>query len=178
MSEEQIFGLLEEYFGQENVIREWDVSKESRDALRRNLQYCPRIDFAVKPLNTDRHRFRNSYLINRQYQHHLELVHSLIQRGLSSPEFSINSNPRCFMAIEYENKTGTKHRLGSLVNASAIGLIGIIITSNQKTYDSYKRIVEYLKFIQNNKKLNARIANFIVLKKEVFEQTLREYLDR
>lgn len=175
MSSDRTLSILEEAFGKGNVIEEWDVAKESRDAFQRNLQYCPRIDFAVKPLNIDRNINYNNRLINQAYEEHRVLIDTLKQKGLTLSRWTTNANPRCFLAIEYENKTNTKHRLGSLINAGAIGKVGILVALNAKVYRSYDRILNYLEFLQQNKKLNEIQGNFIVIKRRSFEKNLRRY---
>ena len=119
----------------------------------------------------------NNQAINERYASFQTLIESLKEEGLISSEWAVNANPRCFLAIEYENKTSTKHRLGSLINAGAIGKIGIIVALNSKTYNSYERITNYLEFLQQNKKLNLRLCNFIVLEKSKFERILSGHVD-
>ena len=89
--------------------------------------------------------------------------------------WGVNRNPRCFLVIEYENKTTTKHSLGSLINACALGKIGIVVAVNDKTYRSYERIIEYLKFLHVNEKLLVLPNNYIVLKRNDFEHLLKRY---
>ncbi len=165
MFDSATFSLLVGFFGEGNVIAEWDVAKASQDYLQRGLQYCPRIDFAIKPLNINRNINGNRLSIDGIFRRYEQFFHTLKRIGLSNPNWDTNPNPRCFLAIEYENKTTTKHRLGSLINACAIGKIGIVVAMNDKVYRSYERIIKYLQFIQHNKKLNAIPNNYIILKK-------------
>jgi hypothetical protein len=124
--------LLEGFFGKENVVEEWDIAKESEDALQKGLQYCPRIDFAIKPFNIDRNVRENRHSIAEAYDRYHGFFQSLREIGQSNSDWDVNRNPRCFLAIEYENKTTTKHRLGSLINACAIGDIARAETLQKK----------------------------------------------
>jgi hypothetical protein len=174
MSSEGVFALLESVFGRGNVIEEWDVAENSQDALRKGLQYCPRIDFAIKPLNVDRNVSNNAALINQTYNRFRPLLEELAKRGLRCSRSSTNENPRCFLAIEYENKTSTKHRLGSLINVGVIGKSGLVVAENPKAYRSYERILRYLDFLQENRKLAEIQNNFTVILKTEFEEILRQ----
>ena len=62
MTNGELLSLLENVFGKGNVLQEWDVARNSEDALKKKLQYCPRIDYAVKPLNIDGNIEDNNYL--------------------------------------------------------------------------------------------------------------------
>jgi len=174
LSDKRIFALLESVFGRGNVIEEWDIAKDSQDALQRGLQYCPRIDFAIRPLNIDRNFSNNLTLINQAYGEYRPLLNELAERGLRCSRSSTNENPRCFLAIEHENKTSTKHRLGSLINVGAIGKFGIIVAENLKVYRSYNRILRYLEFLQENRKLAEIQNNFAVIEKVEFESVLAQ----
>jgi len=173
---DQEFTLLEKTFGRGNVIKEWDIAKDSQDALTRGLQYCPRIDYAIKPLNVTRDVDYNKELIRQAYIQHENIIDEIRSNGLIASPWSTNENPRCFLAIEYENKTSTKHRLGTLINAGALGKVGIIVTLNPKTYRSYYRILEYLKFLQQHRKILQIQNNFIVIEKAEFNRILRAHV--
>jgi hypothetical protein len=160
--------LLNRVFGQSNVLPEWDVARDSQDALQRPLHYCPRIDYAIKPLNIDRNFDRNTAIINASYERYESLIEELRNNALENYFQTENKNPRCFLAIEYENRTSTKHRLGSLINAGSIGKLGIVVTLNDATFRSYDRILQYLDFVNSNKN--------IVLSQSDFEDVLRQYL--
>jgi len=173
MSNSETFSLLQNVFGDGNVIAEWGVGNESQDALQRGLQYCPRIDFAIKPLNTTRNWAENRLRMRAAKQNYHQFFQDLKYIGLSNSNWNENNNPRCFVAIEYENKTTTKHRLGSLINACALGNVGIVVAVNDKTYRSYERIIKYLEFLQINDKMPVHPNNYILLKRNDFENFLR-----
>src|SRR5262249_42665188 len=77
-----------------------------------------------------------------------------------------NSNPRCLIAIELENKNSRKHVLGSVVNASALGKIGIGIALNQKTLNTFRRLLNYLSFLKNVDKNTFNTNNFFIVTSE------------
>lgn len=152
---------------------EWDVARNSQDAYRKKLLYCPRIDYAIKPLNINTNTEHNNRLISDACAKYQSLLDELIRSGLRCDSWTLNENPRCFLAIEYEHKTSTKHRVGSLVNAGTIGKIGIIVAQSDKVYRSYSRILNYVDFLQLNKKMNMQ-TNFLAIRKEKFEEILSD----
>jgi hypothetical protein len=168
--------LLEEVFGQSNVLLEWDAAKDSKDALDKRLQYRPRIDYAIRPLNIDIHTNYNNELINKAYEKFRDLISEIKGNGQPRTQLIENNNPRCFLAIEYEkNPPSRKHTLGSMINACVMGKIGIIVAIDQKILGRCIRIVEYLQYLQENKNL-LNIQNCIVIEKEGFESILRKYV--
>jgi hypothetical protein len=171
---DEILAELERVFGDENAIPEWDVARNSGDTLTREL-YCPRIDFAVGPFNTDANTIENIRLINESCEKFDGLLHRLRltsdNRNLS---LNPNRNPRCFLAIELENKTSRKHRLGSLVNASAMGKIGIVVASNERVFTSFAKIRKYLDFLESVSKTSYSPKNAIILTEEDFLRTLKD----
>lgn len=60
----EILRSLDRIFGNNNVVPEWSIAKNSKDIVTRNL-YCPRVDFAVDPFNITSDRTRNNDVINR-----------------------------------------------------------------------------------------------------------------
>ena len=176
MAEVTTLSLLSNVFGEENVIKEWDVADQSEDALQRGIQYCPRIDFAIKPLNIDNSNILgNREAIIERYYSIENFFNILRMAGISNRNWTLNRNPRCFLAIEYENKTTTKHRFGSLLNACAIGCVGIVVTLNDRAYFSYDRIVNYMDFIDVNDKLRIHPTNYIIVTRNIFEGLLRAF---
>lgn len=171
--DEEIKRLLERKFGTNNVKTEWDVAKDSRDALNRVdyeiSPYCPRIDFAIGPFNTDARLRHNNKLINESYQQY-ELFFNAVKQ-MNPAEWrplKLNRNPRCMVAIEVENRNKDKHMMGSIINASAIGKIGILLAVNNPNFDALNRIRKYMDFLKRAKKMEAYPQNVLVIKRSDF----------
>lgn len=175
----EIASKLRELFGADQVIPEWDVAKDSRDAWNRDL-YCPRIDIAVGPFNIDGNVVENREIINNayaRYTHIIDRLNAASDRKIS--EEHLNRNPRCLLAIEIENTGSRKHRLGSLVNAAAIGKVGIVIAFTNESYTSLGKIREYLQFILDARKVEGDISkNVIIISKNDFLNVLEECVSR
>ena len=198
----EILAALIHVFGVCNALPEWNVGLNSRDYLRYLRQYCPRVDFAVKPLNTsdDDDEISNANRrISDAYAFHEPLIDSLrskdeeLERELYLSEatdderlrlerrlfeFKLNENPRCFLVIEKEKETKQKHILGSIVNASALGLVGIIVADDgdndeRPRYRRLTKIRRYLRFTTIVKKTAGVANNSIILPKEEFLNILR-----
>lgn len=172
--QEKIVPQLRRMFGTNQVISEWNVAKESRDDLSRKL-YCPRIDIAVGPFNigrkvVNREMIENAYL---RYENFIRKLNSASDGKISTEH--LNKNPRCFLAIEIENTGTRKHRLGSIVNAAAIGKVGIIVTFTKESNNSFRKIRKYLRFIRDAKKIEEDISkNVIIISKNDFSNVLEE----
>jgi hypothetical protein len=173
-SMDEIFNRLKQIFGDQNVMPEWDVAKNSQDAYTREI-YCPRVDFAIGPFNTDANIDYNNMLIEEVHQRYRNLLELLKSRSDSKDKIlEPNENPRCFLVIELEHENSRKHRLGSIVNASALGKIGIIVASNHRVFESLVKIRKYLEFIQRVRKATFAPENVIIITGENFLKSLRE----
>lgn len=168
-----IFSELKRVFGNSNVKREWDVAKNSGDAYTREL-YCPRIDYAVGPFNIDAGIHQSDKSINGYYHLYRDFLMGLHLRSGIHGALEPNHNPRCFLAVELENKTSKKHRIGSLINASAMGKIGIIVASDSKVFQSYVKIKRYLEFLEGVGKIQIAPRNVIMLTEADFVEALRD----
>jgi hypothetical protein len=165
---------LKRIFGDNNVVPEWNVAKNSRDQYTREL-YSPRVDFAVGPFNIDSNIDKNRSLIDASYRKYEGLLQRLkIASDSVNDVFCPNQNPRCFLAIELEAKTSRKHRLGSMFNASAMGKIGIVIASNEQVFRSFVKIRRYFEFLKNAWKSPYAPKNLMILRKDDFLRILRE----
>lgn len=171
-----VFSKLKHVFGDTSIKAEWDVAKDSEDWLqhRANL-YVPRIDFVVAPFNTDTNRESNIRQIGRAYDNYNQLINLLVRKDTSNAQnfnHHQNTNPRCFMAIEIENKTSRKHRLGSIINASALAKVGIVLGTDKKVKDSLIKLRNYLSKLEEYQKNNIVVYNTIILTKDEFLEIL------
>ena len=92
--------------------------------------------------------------------------------------YSANRNARCFITVEIENRTTRKHLMGSIVNAGALGRVGILIAWKDEVLRAAIRMREYFDFLQQAKKRTFNMSSVIVLSKDQFIDCLGEYLKR
>ena len=79
-------------------------------------------------------------------------------------DFVGNENGRCFIAVEIESKsTSRKHKMGSIVNASALGRIGIVVGLDDNTVSALIRILGYLKFLASVEKPTFKADNTFIV---------------
>jgi len=171
--QDKAFAKLKIIFGEENVKKEWDVAKDSRDDYGRHL-YCPRIDIAVGPFNISREIIRDNQKIQSAIERHNNFIEQLVAKSetlVGDTNYllrSKNKNPRCFLAIELENSGSRKHLLGDIANVSIIGAFGIVVAMNDSKLKAFKRIKEYINFATQVQKLPETFNNVVVLNQDKF----------
>jgi len=171
----QISNELSLILGEANVIPEWPVARNTQDALTRAL-YCPRIDIAVGPFNIDRNLWRNNSRILDAYQTNRNLINAIkAESDVPNQALELNENPRCFLAFEIENRTGAKHRIGSIMNASAIGTLGIIVTNTEADFDRVIKIREYLEFLVSVGKTRYNPKNVLTILADDLFRVLNQF---
>lgn len=152
---------LEQHY--DDVVLEWPMFRDANDSVARNLsQYYPRSDVAVGPfsLNPGRNSEISIDRVNLKLRHELERLHAN------------NANPRCLLAIEVVFSGTSKHILGDMLNASAIGLYGIVVCS-QEMLSRAKRNREYLIKLADLGKLQLLpFQNILILSTDELEQLL------
>lgn len=153
--------LLEQYF--EDVRIEWPAAAEAINSARQNEdRYTPRLDIAVGPFNASRSTNSNitEVLIDPRLSKHFT--------GLTA-----NSNPRCLIAIEVTYSGSSKHILGDILNASVLGLYGIVVCQPDLK-SKVERNIAYLKDLAELGNLPARLfGNVIVMDTDEFKNALR-----
>ena len=92
--------------------------------------------------------------------------------------YEANRNARCFIAIEIENETTRKHLMGSIVNAGALGRVGILVAWKDEVLRAAIRMREYFDFLQQAQKRTFNMSGVIVLSKDQFTNCLEVYLKR
>lgn len=171
-----LFSLLRATFGEDQVRRQFDVGSKRNDAFDKYQLYSPRLDYAVGPYNLDRHREENVGRINNAFRDFQPMIQQLVEEGTGdlSAISHYNSNPRMFIAIEMEDKTSRKHRLGGIINASALGKVGILVGANAEVYWSVFKIKSYLEYLRTYKSV-ILAPNVIAINKSRFVHVLHNF---
>jgi hypothetical protein len=146
----------------------------------RNM-YWPVVDIAVGPFAMQERlgrRYTKLMLGTRALIERLIALHNGNVQGLGERMdfqslLGFNENARCLFCIEIEESGSRKHCLGNLVNASALGRIGLLVARNQKTLDIFVRERAYLKFLDDVGKNTFRTANALIVTEGQFNRWLR-----
>lgn len=81
--------------------------------------------------------------------------------------FQGNENARCLIAVEIESKNTTrKHKMGSIVNASALGRVGIVVGMDDYSLKVLIRILGYLKFLASVEKPTFKPDNVFIVSRD------------
>lgn len=171
----RIVSQLKEIFGSDQVELEWSVAKGSRDDWTRDL-YCPIIDVAVGPFNIKRDVYVDREKIDRAYLKYKYFAEKLQNAtGTKIEDEYLNTNPRCLFAIEIENEGDAKVRLGSIVNAAAVGKIGIMVAFTRESRNSLIKLRKYFRLIKAVQKIKEDISkNVIIISKNKFAAILEQ----
>jgi len=180
---DELLELLKRCFGEDMVKKEWNIATKADDfwEILRGKSYIPRLDYAIGPFNITGSVLENIKKIDNAYMVHFNLIQSFIKKSLTSIngfDENWNHNPRCFIAIEVENRSSIKHRLGSMLNASFMGKIGIIVAQNERVLESFRRLLTYLCIISKSKLKKTRILipkNIIIIREQDFKEELKRY---
>ena len=87
-------------------------------------------------------------------------------------EHGANRNARCFIAIEVENEKSRKHLMGSIINAGALGRVGILVAWQEKVLRAAIRMREYFDFLQEAEKRTFNMSDVIVLSRNQLADSL------
>lgn len=155
--------LLSEHFP--DVTSEWQSARGATDAFSPDVRrYAPRVDLAVGPYSTSSGRLPMSLEMFPETMHHWF-------EGLRT-----NENPRCLLAVEIVNSGSAKHMLGDLLNASALGLYGLV-ACNEAVLAKVHRNWEYARQLANVGKIPALFQNVRVVSFSEFICTMRRPSD-
>jgi hypothetical protein len=135
-----------------DVRLEWSVVTDATDALAADInRYAPRVDIAVGPFNTAP---GPDPRING----------GLLPEGLRAlfDDRPPNPNPRCLLAIEVIYSGSSKHILGDMLNAGALGLYGIVV-GREALMPKIRRIGLYLEVLAQLEKLPWLFRNVVAV---------------
>lgn len=142
--------------------------------------YAPKVDIAVGPFATEtRQEARYSELLEQTrsfveclIERHNQNVESNEERTSFDRIAHFNENARCLFCIEVEDTGSRKHCLGDLVNASALGRVGILVARSEKMFKVFLRQRVYLHFLERVGKNTFRTDNALVLSADQFDECL------
>jgi len=145
--------------------------------------YSPTLDIGVGPYAFLPGSLNQVYLNILRKNKIKEFIRNISRKGfyflktghnrfIDNSEFIYqNNNARCFLAIEIENKTTRKHFIGSSLNASMMGKIGIVICEGEFA-EHIERLFGYIKEMIHRAKSPPIMQNVIWIKKEDFDEIL------
>lgn len=81
-----------------------------------------------------------------------------------------NHNARCFLAIEIENKVSRKHLMGGIMNAVALGHLGLAVGWTADKVRAMFRARAYLHFLEAVDKPTLLVRNLLILSREQADQ--------
>lgn len=155
--------------------------------------YSPKVDIAVGPFATGNRRYEDKYdrmvhSFNQLIDEWVNMFRENWQRCIGdqywtvppiSPsgykdfiEYRANRNARCFVAIELENETTRKHLMGSIVNAGALGRVGVLVAWQEKVLRAAIRMREYFDFLQKVEKRTFDMSDVIVITRDQLAASL------
>lgn len=147
----------------DDVRVEWSVVRDATDALAADeARYAPRTDIAVGPFNTTPgpDRRLTAGLLPDRFK---ELFDDCQQ----------NPNPRCLLAIEVVFSGSSKHIMGDILNASSLGLYGVIVGRDTQM-PKIHRILKYEKTLAQLEKQPRLFRNVAVLSVDAFAAILQQ----
>lgn len=184
--------LLQRIYPGEEVEEQWCPFRGEGQGM-----YCPRVDLAVGPFATTgrfEERYRELLDASRAFVECLVAKHNenieraaahrsvlgnadlrrLLLSGITSFETIafFNENARCLLCIEIEETGSRKHCLGDLVNASALGRVGLLVARAEKVMRVFLRQRVYLQFLASVGKNTFKTDNALVLSAEQFDGCL------
>jgi hypothetical protein len=163
-------------FTDQPVEKEWDSVKYDPHFSNHKEVYAPRHDIAIGPFN-DYSDLDCGIDNTKQMQTHpfiKNLINDRLQAGCQLKEVW-NSFSRCFIALEIEFSGSLKHLLGSIINASANGSIGIVV-GNRENIDKINRIYYYLSRLEYLERLKLNtLGNLFIFEEDQFLKLLSEF---
>jgi len=159
--------------------------------------YQPVVDIAVGPYATGNVQYLREYDV--MARNHQQLIDRWVTEFLSNWQAVIgnhywalpprtpgrymdfigqgsNRNARCFIAVEIENETSRKHLMGSIINAGALGRIGILVTWQDKVLRAAIRMRTYFDYLRSAGKRTFNMGNVIIVTNEQLANSLEMQL--
>jgi len=146
--------------------------------MRMEPIYSPTWDVAVGPFSFQEGSLNDVYAGLAKLDEIDQFVEGLQRRslgtGYNTALLDLNQNPRCFIALEVESTTARdiKHLLGSIINCSFLGKIGIVVVFDEYLHYA-QRLLQYLAFVKRVKKTKKELfRNVFVISKSCMSSLL------
>jgi hypothetical protein len=146
----------------EEVRLEWSITRGATDALAPDVTvYAPRVDVAIGPFNTTPGpdlAINDALLPGR--------LRDVVDGRPSNP------NPRCLLAIEICYSGSSKHIMGDMLNAGALGHYGFVV-GDQRHMAKIRRIGRYVEVLADLGKMPPWLfRNVVPLSTHDFDELL------
>lgn len=144
--------------------------------MRMGRTYSPTCDIAIGPFSfRQRQKYDPIYLELAKLSEIATFLANVEEKSLrfsDNDPLSYNENPRCFVSIEIENTTAqdVKHLLGSVMNCSLMGKIGIVVVF-EDYFEYAQRLIMYIGYVERKKKTMEKLFRnvFMVSKSDMGE---------
>lgn len=192
---QELAACLRYIYGDHSLVKiEWramlseEVRHQRRNHPRQSRMYNPVIDVAVGPFATHQRHVRDYDRMTRDYEGFLSRILTAHKRNLNrfGSDYRAqtlydlcggNPNARCFLAIEIEKgNPDLKYLMGSMINASALGRIGILVAWNQCRLNSLLRVRENFLYLSELGKNTFDTTNLIFLGKDQLTDALGRFV--
>jgi hypothetical protein len=150
-----------------------DVKMDHQIGGYKTYGYSPRLDIAIQPY------YRCPEYLFTKHQDIIDSFKYFNDKNLrendclfSPSKLIINKKASSLIAIEIENQVGQKHSLGSLLNVSLNGKIGILIGWK---VEKMKSIIQQIKSLKYKENINKAFNNVLILSPGQFEKCITWY---
>lgn len=179
----QLKSMLDQIFHRDDIVVEWSSMNDERD---RTL-YSPRLDVAVGPFATHErletiyddmiNSSKSKILLTKLIEYNkinLEVYDNFVEAVDYERIRYLNYNSRCFLAIEIENNVSRKHLMGGVMNAGALGRIGIMIPWTPEKLRAMVKAVRYIGYLRYAEKNTFNTDNLLIVTRDQMVAALNE----
>jgi len=144
-----------------DVKLEWPIARYATDALRPDVRrYAPRVDIAIGPFNMTT-RGCDPAIVDAAD----DLPRPFIELFRDLPP---NPNPRCLLAVEVVFSGSSKHIMGDMLNAAALGFYGLVVGA-EPMMPKINRIAQYVAVLARLEKLPVMFRNLVTVSTTEFD---------
>jgi hypothetical protein len=134
---------------------------------------CPQFDYAVGPFAERKVVFDDEYdeimedhgrlfrLLIDTHNHNVQDLH--LVRPLKFKEVRLhNQNARALILIDLVRKKSSKHVLGSIINASLLGKVAIMVAWDETRFESLKQQLDYIQHLYKMRLFGYKPRNLLI----------------